>query len=150
MIWQTPTVFLAVVGVLLAGLISVGFPTVPSNASTGVTVLRYALYSVVLFFAFAISMVGTVQVRKHRMFCIARVDDMRHLETEFRRMSNSVWPIGFITREVIQRTDLYPDVDRRWIDRQSAYVGLFGLISIVTILLLVSALGFFGLAILAL
>lgn len=83
-----------------------------------------------MFFAFAVLMVGAVHLRKHRLFSDARVDDMRRLEIELRKMGN-VWPIGFTTPEAIQHVELYPDISRGWMDRGSgtlAFVrfGCFG------------------------
>jgi hypothetical protein len=135
MIWQTPAVFLAIDGVVLAGLMSQGFPFVGATGS--VRLVRLATYSVTLLFAAALSAVGTVQLRKHRLFCKARVDDLRWIELNLQRMAD-YYLVQFKTSAAIQDIARYPDIDRNWIDRQSAYNWLFALSSSVTVLLIVS------------
>jgi hypothetical protein len=128
MIWQTPAVFLAIIGVLLAGLTSIGFPRVQGDG------VKLGFYLIVLAFAFAVSWVGTVQLRKHKLFSDARVHDLRWLTSLLQAMGDVYTP-QFITWVAIRDVQRYPEISRKWIDRQSAYRWLFGLSSTVTVLL---------------
>ena len=136
MIWQTPAVFLAIVAVLLAGLISRGFPSVDGYGSA--RLVTVVTYSAALLFAFAVSSVGTVQMRKHRLFCFARVDDLRFIESNLRSLAD-VHLVQFTTK-AITRDKRYPDIKGKWLDRRSAYNWLFALSLTVTVLLLVVSL----------
>jgi len=145
MIWQTPAVFLAIVAVLLAGLVSRGFPGVAGYGSARLTTV--VTYSAVLFLAFAVSIVGTVQMRKHRLFCFARVHDLRLIESTLCSMAD-VHKVQFTTKATIQ-DKRYSDISRSWIDRRSAYNWLFALSLTVTVLLLVVSLSWPVLTLLA-
>lgn len=139
MIWQTPAVFLAIVGVLLAGLISRGFPSVDGSGIARLTTV--VTYSLTLFVALAVSSVGTVQLSKHRLWAVVRVDDLRSIEYELSKMAD-VYKAEFITKNLVQDKNRYPDVKRNWINEQSAYDWLFALSCIVTILLAILLVAF--------
>ena len=127
MIWQTPAVFLAIVAVLLAGLISQGFPTLGGCGSARLA--KLIVYSGALLLAFVASLVGTIQLSKHRMFCKARVDDLRMIESSLRTMAR-VHLVQFRTDQIME-DKRYPDIKgnriENWINRRRAYNWLFAL-----------------------
>jgi hypothetical protein len=132
MIWQTPAVFLAIDAVLLAGLISQGFPSVGGSGSAHTA--KLVAYCVALLLAFFVSLVGTVQISKHRLFAIARVDDLRSIEYNFRTVAGvDAHLVQFITREIKQDPRYEKMINL--INNQSAYDWLFALCCGVTILL---------------
>jgi hypothetical protein len=143
MIWQTPAVFLAIVAVLLAGVITRGFPVADGYGTARLVTL--VTFWLVLFLAFVVSGVGTVQLRKHRLWCMTRVDDLRFIEGNLRKMAD-VYHVQFITSDLIKNIANYPDIESnrtcidKQIDDESAYKWLFRLGIAITVVLLVACL----------
>lgn len=122
LIWQTPTISLALVGIAMSALINVsGFSR------------SFLITFVIMFFALSVSVVGTIQLRKHKFAQIAIMDDLDHIEEQIIHIVPQTNRIGRRTPEIMANTARYPRVPRAWLDSLSAYSSLFWLMSGVSI-----------------
>lgn len=120
MIWQTPTISIAIVAVVIAGV-----------SATLTASPHLMLIDCAFVFAFAVTVVGTVQLRKQRFYAIARTRDIYWLEASIRQHAPEIQSIPFKTDTIIASVERYPDLPRGWIDKQKAYDWLFGLMVLV-------------------
>jgi hypothetical protein len=139
MIWQTPTISLAIIAVILAALVSQKLTIVTSTTGNAIALL------IIFGFAFAVSLVGTIQLRKHRLFSNERVEDLYAIAGYLYGMSPQVYPVRYTTTQI--KADWIrgpparspPVRSYRRLDRLSAYDWLFGLMTLLTISLGVGA-----------
>jgi hypothetical protein len=118
MFWQTPTISIGIIAVLLAGVLSVYFKS-PSEFSTSLMLLA-------TLFAFGIGLVGFIQMRKHWFFSIARTRDIDSIAANLTRFGQ-VYPVRFRTKDVQNDSIYYPKVPRGWSYGQEAHSWLDGL-----------------------
>ena len=100
----------------------------------------HLIEALVYLFGFFISLVGTIQLRKHRFFAIASTRDLEAItkEIELIHPQAFVSDVKFRTCEIIHDKKRYNGVPNWWPDRRSAYYWLLGLMIISTMGLLLS------------
>jgi hypothetical protein len=127
MIWQTPAISLAIVAVIAAGLAGTRITKAP------VEVL------VALVFGLSVTVVGIVQLKKHRFFSIAATGYLQRIQDSIRDMKNGILSerernivpnIVFRTQEL---SESGIDVPKGWLAERIAYNWLFGLMYAVMI-----------------
>ncbi|HMK83155.1 MAG TPA: hypothetical protein VK503_05525, partial [Candidatus Bathyarchaeia archaeon] len=125
MIWHTPTISLTIIAVLLASVISQKFTIVPSRVANAFLVL------IVFSFAFAVSFVGTIQLKKQRFFADIRTAELRCIEYFWLRHYVPQYAgIVFRTSDVIGNK--IHDVKVGSLDRFRAFNWFYGLMVVVS------------------
>lgn len=137
MIWQTPTISLAIISVILAGVISQKFILTTSSFANAIALL------ILFAFAFAVSLVATIQLSRHRLFAEIRYRELRHIEACLSGFG--VQPRFILsTNEDIDGVGGSPALkkfykaERGLLARQSAYRWLRALMIAVTLSLLIA------------
>jgi hypothetical protein len=122
MIWQTPTISLGIISVLVAGVLSQG--AFLSDYLGG------WLKFVAVLFAFWIALVGTIQLYKHRFFQKARIRDLKSI-AETLKDEFHIKPF----RDIAYFTSDFPQsyFSLEPIDQLSAYHWLLALMLVVTV-----------------
>ena len=130
MIWQTPTISLGIIAILVSIVFAYRVPRM----------LQFLVY----FLGTLISLVGTIQLRKHRFFSIASNGDLVAIQQEIHQICPqlAISAIKFKTADIIHdKTCRYNEVQKGWFDRRLAYNWLWGLMVISTIGLAILAVG---------
>jgi hypothetical protein len=133
LVWQTPTISLGIATILISGLVTL--------YGKGIS---WALVAIIGFGAFAVVLVGIVQLRKHRLFQMIRTSEMCCLESKIRDIVPSTYSMTFTPPDFDALRKRYPGTATcpsvptcRLLDERSAYKWLFGLMCLVAFGLLV-------------
>ena len=112
MIWQTPTISLGIVAIVIGGLLG--------------CVSKYRgtfLVPIIISFALGVVLIGIVQLRKHHFFQNAIVRDLERIQVDIRDLVPEGHDIKFRTGQILGDSSRYSesDVPRSWLATQSAY-----------------------------